>query len=183
MGADDAIVACGSDDGHVFLYDAQSGALLRALQADEDVANCVQVGVGSVGVGIGWGRGRLGWVRWLAWCSYVSGMAVRRAVWGRIQVVLCAMALPLPLPVQPASSPPPPPLTLPCVLPLPPAFPVVQCHPTLPVLATSGIESVIRLWAPGHPGNTPLASDVQEQMEGFVARNQERMRAGPSMLR
>jgi WD and tetratricopeptide repeat-containing protein 1 len=43
VGRGDKFVACGSDDGRVYIYDAGSGLLLRALQADEDVANCVQV--------------------------------------------------------------------------------------------------------------------------------------------
>lgn len=43
IGSDDAVVAAGSDCGRVYLYDAASGAVLRALPADEDVANCVQV--------------------------------------------------------------------------------------------------------------------------------------------
>lgn len=43
LGARDQVVAAGSDCGRVFLYDAESGAVLRALEADEDVANCVQV--------------------------------------------------------------------------------------------------------------------------------------------
>ena len=42
LGPDDALVACGSDDGRVFIYDAATGQCLRALQADEDVANCVR---------------------------------------------------------------------------------------------------------------------------------------------
>lgn len=48
MGSDDRVVAAGSDCGRVFLYDAASGAVLRALNADEDVANCVQVRQGEV---------------------------------------------------------------------------------------------------------------------------------------
>ena len=61
------VPATGSDDGRVFIYDAKTGAAIIALQADEDVANCVAP------------------------------------------------------------------------------------HPSLPVLATSGIESAIRLWAPHGP--------------------------------
>lgn len=37
-------MACGSDDGRVFMYDAANGQLLLSIEADEDVANCVQVG-------------------------------------------------------------------------------------------------------------------------------------------
>ncbi len=61
----------GSDDGRVFIYDARSGAPIIALEADEDVANCVAP------------------------------------------------------------------------------------HPSLPVLATSGIESAVRLWSPKGPAATP----------------------------
>ncbi|KAG2497866.1 hypothetical protein HYH03_004132 [Edaphochlamys debaryana] len=100
VGAGDAVVAAGSDCGRVFLYDAASGAVLRALTADEDVANCV------------------------------------------------------------------------------------QCHPTLPVLATSGIENVVRLWAPSEPLPSAAAlPELQEELAAVVARNQERMREAPSMLR
>lgn len=55
VGAGDEIVAAGSDDGCVMLYDAMTGRVLRALEADEDVANCVQVrlGVGRWGAGDG----------------------------------------------------------------------------------------------------------------------------------
>jgi len=95
VGAGDAVVAAGSDDGCVVLYDAATGTVLRALEADEDVANCV------------------------------------------------------------------------------------QCHPTEAVLATSGIESVVRLWSPG--ADVPEASP--EQLARVVARNQERMRDGPQVLR
>ncbi len=49
VGSDDRVVAAGSDCGRVFLYDAASGAVLRALNADEDVANCVQVRQGARG--------------------------------------------------------------------------------------------------------------------------------------
>ena len=42
VGRDDAVVACGSDNGHVLLFDAATGKLLRLLWADSEVANCVQ---------------------------------------------------------------------------------------------------------------------------------------------
>ena len=45
VGRGDALIACGSDDGRVFIYCAETGLLLRAIQADEDVVNCVQVGL------------------------------------------------------------------------------------------------------------------------------------------
>lgn len=43
MGSQDELVAAGSDDGSVFIYDAVTGQVVKVLQADEDVANCVQV--------------------------------------------------------------------------------------------------------------------------------------------
>ncbi len=43
MGSHDELVAAGSDDGSVFIYDAVTGQVVNILQADEDVANCVQV--------------------------------------------------------------------------------------------------------------------------------------------
>ncbi|CAL8472173.1 g11715 [Coccomyxa elongata] len=89
LGDNDELVAAGSDDGRVFIYDARSGAPIIALEADEDVANCVAP------------------------------------------------------------------------------------HPSLPVLATSGIESAVRLWSPKGPAATP---DLTQE----IAANQERMRAGPS---
>ena len=45
MGSHDDLVAAGSDDGTVFIYDAVTGQVVKILQADEDVANCVQVSV------------------------------------------------------------------------------------------------------------------------------------------
>lgn len=42
LGQGDRLVACGSDDGRVYIYCAETGLLLRALEADEDVANCCQ---------------------------------------------------------------------------------------------------------------------------------------------
>eukprot|EP00798_Chlamydomonas_sp_ICE-L_P008194 gene8194-1456_t len=42
VGMGDLLIAAGSDDGRVFLYDAETGELLAALEADADVANCVQ---------------------------------------------------------------------------------------------------------------------------------------------
>lgn len=43
MGSHDDLVAAGSDDGSVYIYEAASGQIVKILQADEDVANCVQV--------------------------------------------------------------------------------------------------------------------------------------------
>ena len=43
MGSHDDLVAAGSDDGSVYIYEAVSGQVVKILQADEDVANCVQV--------------------------------------------------------------------------------------------------------------------------------------------
>jgi len=42
LGQGDNLVACGSDDGRVYIYHADSGTLVRVLDADEDVANCIQ---------------------------------------------------------------------------------------------------------------------------------------------
>ena len=88
------VTACsGSDDGRVFIYEADSGALVRALTADDEVANCV--------------------------CP----------------------------------------------------------HPHEAVLATSGIETAVRLWA---PGGTPTEGAV---LAGLAGRNQDRMRKGPNLIR
>ena len=43
LGHNDDLVAAGSDDGNVFIYDAKTGQIVKILQADNDVANCVQV--------------------------------------------------------------------------------------------------------------------------------------------
>lgn len=67
----------GSDDGRVFIFAAATGAPIIALEADEDVANCV------------------------------------------------------------------------------------AAHPSLPVLATSGIESVVRLWSPTGPAACP---DIRKEI-------------------
>ncbi|GFR41420.1 hypothetical protein Agub_g2104, partial [Astrephomene gubernaculifera] len=101
VGSDDRLVAAGSDCGRVFLYDSASGEVLRALPADEDVANCV------------------------------------------------------------------------------------QCHPSLPVLATSGIEDVIRLWSPAGEALPGAAASLEQrrEAEGLAGRNQDRMREGPSSIR
>ncbi|EFJ39457.1 hypothetical protein VOLCADRAFT_100946 [Volvox carteri f. nagariensis] len=100
IGCDDRVVAAGSDCGRVFLYDADTGAVLRALAADEDVANCV------------------------------------------------------------------------------------QCHPTLPVLATSGIENVIRLWSPRDaPPAAEAVPELEQELRSVVDGNQERMNEGPSVFR
>ncbi|GMH35920.1 hypothetical protein BSKO_03788 [Bryopsis sp. KO-2023] len=93
VGQNDELVACGSDDGKVFIYNAMTGQPVQVLKADSDVANCV------------------------------------------------------------------------------------QCHPSLTVLATSGLESVIRLWSP-----TEDTSDRDEDMEKLISKNQDRMRAGPQSL-
>ena len=67
-----------------------------------------------------------------------------------------------------------------------------QPHPHLPVLATSGIETVVRLWSPPRDAEeaaAPVAAGTvpgQEEQSlpgGLVARNQERMREGPQLLR
>ena len=43
LGGQDDLVAAGSDDGSVYIYEAATGQVIKILQADEDVANCVQV--------------------------------------------------------------------------------------------------------------------------------------------
>eukprot|EP00877_Chromochloris_zofingiensis_P010684 jgi/Chrzof1/586/Cz01g21100.t1 len=92
VGHGDQMVACGSDDGRVFIYDADTGVPVKVLDADDDVANCV------------------------------------------------------------------------------------QCHPAQPVLATSGIEQVVKLWS-------PLGSVDDRCVDGVVSDNQQRMRDGPTLLR
>ncbi|PRW39165.1 WD and tetratricopeptide repeats 1-like [Chlorella sorokiniana] len=53
----------------------------------------------------------------------------------------------------------------------------VQPHPHLPVLATSGIESTVKLWSPeGEPTTGGSIGEV-------VRRNQERLKEGPTVLR
>lgn len=52
----------------------------------------------------------------------------------------------------------------------------VRCHPTLPVLATSGIDSVVRLWS-------PTAAADSSSCTTHVNDNQTRMRDGPRLLR
>lgn len=42
VGDKDEVVACGSDRGHVLLFDSHTGELLRLLWADTEVANRVQ---------------------------------------------------------------------------------------------------------------------------------------------
>uniref|UniRef100_A0A7S3QSQ4 Uncharacterized protein n=1 Tax=Dunaliella tertiolecta TaxID=3047 RepID=A0A7S3QSQ4_DUNTE len=48
-----------------------------------------------------------------------------------------------------------------------------QSHPHLPVLATSGIEDVIRLWTPGETGLAGVAH--RSKLEEQVLHNQERV--------
>jgi WD40 repeat protein len=93
-----SVVFAGSDCGNVFIYDALSGRPIRLLDADEDVANCV------------------------------------------------------------------------------------QCHPTLPVLATSGIEHVVDVWSP--QAADPYAEHVRQYVVPMdtIEKNQERMREGYNYL-
>jgi len=57
------------------------------------------------------------------------------------------------------------------------------------VLATSGIETVVRLWSPPQDPEEAAAAAAsgvgQEESSpgGLVTRNQERMREGPQLLR
>ena len=89
LGSNDDLVACGSDDGRVFIYNASTGECIKLLQADDDIVNCVQP------------------------------------------------------------------------------------HPTLPVIATSGIEPVVRVWSPSSDEPSPGGS-----IDEVVARNQEEMKQG-----
>ncbi|KAK9863498.1 hypothetical protein WJX84_002533 [Apatococcus fuscideae] len=52
----------------------------------------------------------------------------------------------------------------------------VQCHPHLPVLATSGIESVVRLWSPEGPAD-------MSDFSAAIQSNQQHMQDGPQLLR
>lgn len=66
-------------------------------------------------------------------------------------------------------------------------FHVLQAHPYLPVLATSGIESVVRLWAPtkdaGEEGSGSREGEELEDYQTLAQRNQGRMSEEPQMLR
>ncbi|CAK4099396.1 unnamed protein product [Aphanomyces euteiches] len=42
FGIDDAFVVSGSDDGMAYIWEKSTGELVNALQADEDIVNCVQ---------------------------------------------------------------------------------------------------------------------------------------------
>lgn len=42
VGGDDSIVASGSDDGVVYMWDSNTGELVHILEADIDIVNCVQ---------------------------------------------------------------------------------------------------------------------------------------------
>ena len=55
----------------------------------------------------------------------------------------------------------------------------VQPHPSLPVLATSGIENVVRLWRPGDAKEPPN----QRGMMALVSHNQERLKNGTNIFR
>ncbi|CAG9464325.1 unnamed protein product [Pedinophyceae sp. YPF-701] len=93
VGPRDELVACGSDDGRVYIYESRSGQLVRTLDADSDVANCV------------------------------------------------------------------------------------QAHPDLPILATSGIENVVRLWGPRYQCESAGAvGQLDEELDDIVARAQGRSR-------
>lgn len=56
---------------------------------------------------------------------------------------------------------------------------LLQCHPTLPVLATSGIEHTIKLWSPD--GAAAAVDPVSCALR--TRKNQERIMSGPQMLR
>ena len=55
----------------------------------------------------------------------------------------------------------------------------MQCHPTQPVVATSGIESVVKLWSPDGPAEGLDAVGASLR----VNRNQERMSSQTSVSR
>ena len=55
----------------------------------------------------------------------------------------------------------------------------VQPHPSLPVLATSGIENVVRLWRPGDAKEPPN----QRAIMALVSHNQERLKNGTNIFR
>jgi len=52
----------------------------------------------------------------------------------------------------------------------------VQPHPTLPVLATSGIESVVRLWHPAGPPRGAGAAASRSPLYSLISHNQERLK-------
>ena len=65
-------------------------------------------------------------------------------------------------------------------LPVPDAFWLcIQCHPTLPVLATSGIEHTVKLWSP--EGALAPVDPVDAAVR--IRRNQERIMSGSQVLR
>jgi len=53
----------------------------------------------------------------------------------------------------------------------------LQCHPVDPILATSGIEQVIRLWAPLSRSARNL-----DKVHDIMTKNQRRMEEGPGMI-
>lgn len=89
LGHDDSLVACGSDDGRIFIYEASTGACIRTITADEDIVNCI------------------------------------------------------------------------------------QCHPSLPILATSGIESVVKIWSPEGPCGVSM-----ENIDLLSRTNRDHIRLG-----
>lgn len=63
LGPNDDLVAAGSDDGSVFIYDAKTGDVVKILPADEDVANCVQASVLCIA------QDNESWCYWLSACN------------------------------------------------------------------------------------------------------------------
>ena len=55
----------------------------------------------------------------------------------------------------------------------------VQPHPTLPLLATSGIESVVRLWSPKEAVD---ASRTKSSITSLISYNQERLKSQSSLF-
>eukprot|EP01023_Acetabularia_acetabulum_P038508 TRINITY_DN36933_c0_g1_i1.p2 TRINITY_DN36933_c0_g1~~TRINITY_DN36933_c0_g1_i1.p2 ORF type:complete len:216 (-),score=36.93 TRINITY_DN36933_c0_g1_i1:58-705(-) len=98
LGRDDELVAAGSDDGQIIIYNAASGVPIKNLKADEDVANCI------------------------------------------------------------------------------------QCHPSEPVLATSGIENTVKIWSPQLHLKEANARSDDSLLTKIVQDNQDRMKEAPRLL-
>eukprot|EP01026_Neomeris_dumetosa_P026340 TRINITY_DN21528_c0_g1_i5.p2 TRINITY_DN21528_c0_g1~~TRINITY_DN21528_c0_g1_i5.p2 ORF type:complete len:430 (-),score=84.75 TRINITY_DN21528_c0_g1_i5:342-1529(-) len=58
----------------------------------------------------------------------------------------------------------------------------IQCHPYEPVLATSGIESTVKLWSPQLRLTEASARSDESELTKIVQDNQERMKEGPRYL-
>lgn len=58
----------------------------------------------------------------------------------------------------------------------------MQGHPHLPLLATSGIEDVVRIWAPSVGASNTRATPAEERLIRLVEGNQRRMWLSPQAL-